>query len=200
MAAPAARGAIGVPEAQPVVAPQREPVRGAAPQGAFQAEAELSDDKSTTTQTSHSDAVMELMQLMKNTTQTDPRHINFAQLDEFDDLGDFAGTVALNACQSKLYDDEWILDSGATNHMSGNLELFNNFSIPEKVHDSVPLSIGAHTENLTTIDPILEQEPSPQAAPLPIVRRCTRAHAKPVRMQDFVCNSAMIQPLVLSPN
>ncbi|KAK4431600.1 hypothetical protein Salat_0922100 [Sesamum alatum] len=99
--------------------------------GAFHVDAEISDDKSSTTQSSLSDAVMELVELMKNnTTQNDPLQINFAQLD---DSENFAGNVALNTFHTKLEADEWIVDSGATNHISGNLELFSTFSVPDKM-------------------------------------------------------------------
>ncbi|KAK4414156.1 hypothetical protein Salat_2828400 [Sesamum alatum] len=81
------------PRPEPVTGENKRKQSGAGPSGTYkacQADTESDDVTVTSQQTSLSDAVMELVQLMKNQTPNDPLSINFAQLD------DFAGTVALN--------------------------------------------------------------------------------------------------------
>ncbi|KAL2250242.1 UNVERIFIED_CONTAM: Retrovirus-related Pol polyprotein from transposon RE1 [Sesamum indicum] len=73
--------------------------------------------------------VAELLKLMKNKeTRSDPisSFVNYIQSDE-----EFAGNTSVS---NTLGMDDWIIDSGATNHICAHLSNFESYSVPIRTH------------------------------------------------------------------
>ncbi|KAL0451846.1 UNVERIFIED_CONTAM: Retrovirus-related Pol polyprotein from transposon RE1 [Sesamum latifolium] len=64
---------------------------------------------------------MEALKMIQNKMPTDPVRVHFAQSDEM------AGMTLVNTLSSSFM-DSWIVDTGATNHMSGNATLFHSLN------------------------------------------------------------------------
>ncbi|KAK4390093.1 Retrovirus-related Pol polyprotein from transposon RE1 [Sesamum angolense] len=92
--------------------------------------------------TNHSLTVMmnELLQIVKGKAQTDQAQVHFAN------MGEFAGTL-LHSVNDVLKPNFWIIDSGATTHMCGNIQLFCNLQ-PYSAESSISLPDG--TRKLVT--------------------------------------------------
>ncbi|KAK4423332.1 hypothetical protein Salat_1916000 [Sesamum alatum] len=119
-------------------------------------------------------------------------------------LESVGGEIGNTADQRRAHEvGEWIVDSGATNHMSGNLELFSKFSVLDKVPLATqrlqPVPVDASP---SWTAPAIEQDDVGPIQFGTILRRSTRARVQPAWMEDFVCANATPcaspSPVVLS--
>lgn len=150
----------------------------------------------------------------KEKSSMDPLQVNFAQFD------DFAGINTELPCKSKLTNDAWIIDTGATNHMCGTLGSFDIYSIPYKVdtpheEDSIPLPVVLDSisddytdqpkcfqdpnDTPSSSTPSVPTSTSPHDSALPL-RRSNRHTTKPQWLNDYICLHSAAHTHTCSPS